>query len=142
MNRLDFGIFIVLEGIDGAGKTTQTNNLCAFLDTAGEPYLRSKEPTDGPWGQKIRRSATNGRMTLQEELTAFIEDRKEHLREKIIPALSDGETVILDRYLYSTIAYQGSRGGDVSQIAPKVLADAREPDIVLLLDVSPAIGIE
>ena len=140
MNRSDPGILIAIEGIDGAGKTTQVELLARFFEAAGEPLVRSKEPTDGPWGQKIRQSAANGRMSWQDELAAFVEDRKEHLRDKILPALSRGETVILDRYFYSTVAYQGSHGGDLESILNVVTASAPEPDAVLLLDLPPEVG--
>jgi len=140
MNRDNPGILIAVEGIDGAGKTTQVDLLTQFFESVGEPLVRSKEPTDGPWGQKIRRSAANGRLTLREELAAFIEDRKEHLRDKILPALRCGKTVILDRYFYSTIAYQGARSGDVEGVAAAATVDVPEPDAVLLLDLPPAVG--
>ena len=141
MKRSDPGIFIAVEGIDGAGKTTQVDLLSAFLESAGEPVIRSKEPTDGQWGRKIRASAANGRMPLSDELTAFIEDRKEHLRDTILPALAAGKTVVLDRYFYSTIAYQGSRGCAIKEIESMMLESAPEPDAVLLLDVPPEIGV-
>lgn len=135
------GILIAVEGIDGSGKTTQVDLLSAFLIGFGEPTLRSKEPTNGPWGQKIRQSAANGRMSLEDELHAFIEDRKEHVRDVINPALEDGKTVVLDRYFYSTIAYQGSRGGDPAKIAAMMRTIAPEPDAVILLDVPAETGL-
>lgn len=141
MKREDKGTLIAFEGIDGAGKTTQVELLAAFLDSIGEPFIRSKEPTDGVWGQKIRRSAAEGRMSLDEELHAFIEDRKQHLEQKILPALAAGQVVILDRYFYSTIAYQGSRGGDVDAIAARMRELAPTPDAVVLLDAAPEIGL-
>jgi dTMP kinase len=140
MKRNDAGILIAVEGIDGAGKTTQVELLVQFLEKAGQCVLRSKEPTDGYWGQIIRRSAANGRLSVAEELTAFMEDRKQHLQEKILPALALGQTVVLDRYYYSTAAYQGVRRGNVEEILSKVLESAPEPDVVLLLDVPPEVG--
>ncbi len=135
------GLFIVIEGIDGAGKTTQADLLGRYFANAGVACIRSKEPTDGPWGQKIRQSAMAGRMPFDEELDAFIKDREQHLSEKILPALSAGSVVILDRYLYSTIAYQGARLNNPDDIAPKVLAHAPVPDTVLVLDCSPTTGL-
>ena len=67
------------------------------------------------WGRKIRESATTGRMTLADELEAFVQDRQQHIRELILPSLQAGKVVILDRYFYSTIAYQGARGADPGQ---------------------------
>src|SRR4051794_4247303 len=105
------GILIAVEGIDGAGKTTQVTRLCAALADVGETVVRSKEPTNGPHGRRLRESAQTGRMNADEELQTFIADRREHVETVIRPALERGETVILDRYFYSTVAYQGVRTG-------------------------------
>lgn len=142
MKRNDTGILIAFEGIDGAGKTTQVDLLEQFFRDAGEPVVRSKEPTDGPWGRKIRASASNGRLSLVDELHAFTEDRKEHVRNLILPALDDGKTVILDRYFYSTIAYQGTRGADVPAVARLMQEIAPVPDVMFLIDVPPAVGVD
>jgi dTMP kinase len=141
MDRQDHGTLIAIEGIDGAGKTTQVGLLEQFFCSVGEDVVRSKEPTDGKWGQKIRASANNGRMSLADEIHAFTEDRKEHVRNLIGPALAAGRIVILDRYYYSTIAYQGSHGGDVEAIETIMRGVAPEPDAVIILDVAPEIGL-
>lgn len=141
MNRQDPGLLIAIEGIDGAGKTTQVALLTEFFQSAGLPVTRSKEPTDGPWGRKIRESAATGRLPLDEELEAFIRDRDEHLASVVLPALNRGETVILDRYFYSTIAYQGSRGGNVDEVTHRVSSAAPAPDVVFLIDLPPALSI-
>jgi dTMP kinase len=135
------GMLIVIEGIDGAGKTTQVEALQRAFLTAGEVPVVSKEPTDGPWGLKIKQSATSGRMPLDEELQAFIQDRTEHVRTLILPALSEGRIVILDRYFYSTIAYQGSRGADFLKIESEMKARFPIPDVVFVLDIDPTISI-
>lgn len=135
------GLLIAVEGIDGSGKTTQVQLLTEFFQAAGQTVVRSKEPTDGPWGRMIRQSASTGRMSLDRELAAFIADRKEHVKDKIAPALARGETVILDRYFYSTIAYQGARGKDTEQLLAMMLEIAPKPDAVILLDVPAAIGL-
>ncbi|MBL9085553.1 MAG: dTMP kinase, partial [Planctomycetia bacterium] len=88
---------IVFEGIDGAGKTTQVGLLVDALRRAGEDVVSSKEPTRGPWGMKIRESAVKGRLPEAEELQAFIEDRREHVRDLVGPALERGAIVVLDR---------------------------------------------
>jgi dTMP kinase len=141
MNRTDKGILIAFEGIDGAGKTTQVDLLAKFFASVGESAVCSKEPTDGPWGRMIRQSASNGRMTWREELNALAKDREQHVREVILPVLSRGMTVILDRYFYSTIAYQGSRGGNIASITSMMVEISPEPDIVVLIDVPPAVGL-
>lgn len=136
------GLLIAFEGIDGAGKTTQVELLVNALQQAGHDVVRSREPTDGPWGEKIKQSAAHGRLPLDEEIEAFIEDRKEHVAQVIAPALASGKTVILDRYFYSTIAYQGARGADVKELTRRNHAIAPIPDVVLLLDIDPAAGLD
>src|SRR5579862_9479426 len=109
-------ILIAVEGIDGAGKTTQVKMLRDALERAGLAVVASKEPTSGQWGRIIKESATSGRRTPEEELDLFIKDRAEHVENLIAPAMKDGKIVLLDRYFYSTIAYQGSRGANVEQV--------------------------
>jgi dTMP kinase len=135
------GILIAIEGIDGAGKTTQAKILADALASAGEEVVTSKEPTDGQWGQKLRESAQNGRMSIDDELHAFVEDRKEHISNLIGPSLEQGKMVILDRYFYSTIAYQGARGKDTDELNELMRSFAIIPDVAFLIDVQPAVGI-
>jgi dTMP kinase len=125
---------IAVEGIDGAGKTTQVRLLAQAIERLGERVVTSKEPTDGPWGRKLRESAATGRLSPND-------DRIEHVRTLIQPALEAGETVILDRYFYSTISYQGSRGGDIAELKARMEQIAPVPDVVFLLDLPPAEGI-
>ena len=135
-------MLIAIEGIDGAGKTTQVSLLAQAFETIGEEPVATKEPTDGPWGRKIRESAENGRLSLEEELEAFIQDRAEHVKQVIEPALNAGSIVILDRYFYSTIAYQGARGADAAAIKSRMESLFPLPDIVFLLDIDPADGLQ
>jgi dTMP kinase len=145
MNRTDTttpgtGTLIAVEGIDGAGKTTQVNCLVDFFTAVREPFIRSREPTDGQWGRLIRGSAASHRLSPAEELNALIEDRREHVRNLIRPALDRGHTVILDRYFYSTIAYQGVAGGDAEDIARRMHEEFPIPDAVFLIDVPAEVG--
>lgn len=135
------GIFIVVDGIDGAGKTTQVQILCNAFQEANEPVVCSKEPTNGKWGRQLRESAVNGRLPLEDELRAFVEDRKEHVATVIRPALAEGKVVIVDRYYYSTIAYQGSRGADVRSVAGDMRSLFPAPDVAFLLDADPSITL-
>ncbi|AMV30767.1 Thymidylate kinase [Pirellula sp. SH-Sr6A] len=134
------GILIAIEGIDGTGKTTQAKLLADLLSGAGEVVKLSKEPTDGQWGRKLRASAQAGRLPLKEELELFVKDRKEHVETLIQPALDRGGIVILDRYFYSTIAYQGARGANPGDIEA-MMQFAPVPDVVFLLDADPRITI-
>lgn len=136
------GVFLVFEGIDGAGKSTQIQKLGARLRAAGEEPVLSREPTDGVWGRRIRESATTGRMTAEDELQAFIHDRTEHLEGLVMPALSAGRIVILDRYFYSTIAYQGTRpGGDPMAVRRHMESLFPAPDLVLWFDLEPELAL-
>jgi dTMP kinase len=134
-------IFVAVEGIDGTGKTTQVEMLARALRAVGLDPILSREPTNGLWGQRIRDSAANGRLSLEEELHAFINDRREHVQGTIQPALDEGKIVILDRYFYSTIAYQGSRGADVLALQADMEAMFPIPDRVFLLDLDPTLAI-
>jgi len=128
------GLLIVLEGIDGTGKSTQVRRLGECFESHGREVVLSQEPTDGPWGRKLRESAAAGRLSPQEELEYFINDRRQHVEEKIAPALAAGKVVILDRYYFSTMAYQGARGFDPAEIRRMNEAFAPVPDLLLILD--------
>jgi len=134
------GLLLAMEGIDGAGKTTQVRNLAALLEQAAVPFLTTKEPTGGPWGQKIRASAKSGRLPPAEELEAFLLDRREHVVQVLQPALAGGKVVLVDRYYFSTVAYQGARGLDPQDLLAQN-AFAPEPDILVVLDVPPELGL-
>ncbi|HOP60015.1 MAG TPA: dTMP kinase [Candidatus Saccharicenans sp.] len=130
------GLFIVFEGIDGCGKSTQVELLADKLRRRGKQVVTLSEPTAGRWGQKIRDSArTKGSLSPAEELELFIRDRKEDIKNNIKPALEAGQIVILDRYFYSTLAYQGARGLDMNEIRAKHDKFVIRPDIVFILDV-------
>lgn len=136
------GVFLVFEGIDGAGKSTQIRLLGDRLRAAGLDPVLSREPTDGPWGRRIRESAITGRMDPADELQAFIHDRTEHLQQLVLPALAAGRIVILDRYFYSTIAYQGTRAsGDPAAVRRTMESLFPAPDLVLWLDLPPDLAL-
>lgn len=128
------GFFIVLEGIDGTGKSTQARRLAAWLSEQGRKVVVSREPTDGPWGKKLRESASTGRLAPEDELQYFLNDRRQHVEELIAPALAGGQVVILDRYYFSTMAYQGARGFDPAEIRRMNEEFAPIPDLLLILD--------
>lgn len=134
-------ILIAIEGIDGAGKTTQVSMLASALESAGQAAITSKEPTTGKWGRIIKESATTGRHSVEEELELFIKDRTEHIAEVVNPALDDGKIVILDRYFYSTIAYQGCRGMTPASVEADMKSRFPLPDAVFLLDIDPIVSI-
>ncbi len=134
------GFLVVFEGIDGTGKSTQASLLQDFLETQGLEVVRSREPTQGPYGKMLRESATSGRRSPEEELELFMRDRREHVEQLIRPALRSGKAVIIDRYYLSTAAYQGARGLDPETILRQNEAFAPQPDIVLLLELNARDG--
>ena len=136
------GVLVNLEGIDGCGKSTQSKLLLEKLEGEGEKVIILKEPTKRPHGQKLwdvlhgKRKATN-----EEILELFVLDRKQHVEEKIQPALDDGTVILMDRYYYSSMAYQVAGGIDVEEIREKH-AFAPKPDIVLIFDLPVSIALE
>lgn len=134
-------MFIVFEGIDGTGKSTQVGLLAEALRAQGREVITSKEPTDGPHGTRLRQSAETGRLSAQEELDLFHLDRKEHVETLIKPALARGAFVILDRYFFSTMAYQGIRGFDPAEIRRINEEFAPLPDLVFILELDLDIAL-
>lgn len=128
------GQLIVIEGIDGTGKSTQATMLAEALRKSHKEVVQSFEPTNGPWGKKLRESATTGRLSIEEELNYFIRDRREHVENVITPVMERGGIVILDRYYFSTMAYQGARGLDPRKIREQNEQFAPKPDILIILD--------
>lgn len=135
------GIIIAIEGIDGAGKSSQAGRLVAWFEAQGRDVVVSHEPTAGPWGRKLRESAASGRLSPQDELDYFLKDRAQHVSELIAPALAAGKVVILDRYYFSSMAYQGARGFDPAEIRRLNEAIAPVPDLLLVLDVEVDVGL-
>jgi dTMP kinase len=135
------GVLVVLEGIDGAGKTTQAALLAERLAAGGVTVVRAKEPTDGPHGTRLRASARTGRLPPEEELALFEADRREHVANVIAPALARGDVVLLDRYYFSTAAYQGARGLDADDIVARNERFAPVPDFLVILDVPVDVGL-
>ncbi len=134
--------FIVVEGIDGTGKSTLAQALQERLKRMGVSCLCTFEPTDGQWGRKLRDSFTGGeRLSLDEELELFIKDREEHVETEIVPALEAGRTVICDRYYLSTMAYQGARGMDMAEIRRRN-RPFPVPDIAFLLELPVYAAVE
>jgi dTMP kinase len=141
--KLTKGILIVFEGIDGGGKTTQAKNLQEMLQASGLKVLYFREPSDSRWGQIIReKAATEDSLTPQEELDLFVKDRRENVSKNLGPALREKSVVILDRYYYSTIAYQGAKGIDPEAIRELNESFAIFPDLVFILDVKADQGLE
>ena len=135
-------ILITIEGIDGVGKTTHAKMLADFLSGKGYDVVQLREPTNGFWGKKIKNLTKHGRnVTPKEECRWFLKDRMEDVQNNISPALKNGKIVIMDRYYYSTIAYQGALGLDINKIREENEKFAPKPDLVIILDVPPEVGL-
>ena len=133
------GWLIVFEGIDGTGKSTQCRKMEEYLNKKKVSVARFREPTDGIWGQKIRKILTVGRGDIdrEEELSWFNKDRQEDVEKNISPALSEKKVVLMDRYYYSTAAYQGALGLNLDNILRDNESFAPIPDRVYIFTAPP-----
>ena len=148
------GAFVVLEGIDGAGTTTQTARLAARLSADGRRAITTREPTAGPIGSLIRQALTHRLVvpgpagpaapSWQTMALLFAADRLDHLDAEILPQLRDGACVISDRYDLSSLAYQSAIADDDQAVSfiRAVNGHARRPDLTIVLHVSSTIAGE
>lgn len=132
------GKFIVVEGLDGSGKSAQGKLITEFLEKNGKLAVNTKEPTaDSEAGrmikQALRREVSVEPLELQK---LFVQDRKEHLDHQIIPALKDGNFVVCERYIFSTITYGFSDGLNVDLLA-KMNDNFLLPDLTIIVDALP-----
>jgi dTMP kinase len=135
------GRLVAFEGLDGAGKSTQLARLAAAL--RAREVVATREPGDSPAGRRLRELARAGqRLAPALELGLFLEDRREHVAGVIEPALAAGRWVLTDRYTLSTVAYQGARGLDWRELLARAEAEFPKPDVALLLEIEPAVGLE
>ena len=140
--KMKRGALIVIDGIDGTGKTTQAKRLLEKLRREGFDAVCFREPSDSPWGLEIKSKAgRRGSLSPGEELDLFQKDRRENVEKNLKPALESGKIIVLDRYYYSTIAYQGARGIDPEMIKKMNESFAVKPDLVFILDIDPSEGL-
>lgn len=129
------GVFICIEGLDGCGKTTQAKLLAKKLRKSHNA-IYTAEPSHGKIGTYIRKSYLYGekRLSIVLEALLFAADRIEHLENEVIPALNEGCLVISDRYVFSSLAYQGAAGLSLDWIE-KINEHALKPDLAVFIDV-------
>jgi len=141
--RLVEGILIAIEGIDGAGKTTQAKILYDKLVEEGYSVSLFHEPTSGKWGRKIAELVRNGRRKTDpiQEFELFFLDRKEDVEKNIRPALNDKKIVIMDRYYLSNVAYQSVLGLSADSIQNENEKAFPIPTISIILDLSPRVAL-
>lgn len=141
------GKFIALEGTEGVGKSTQVKLLCEYLKRENIPYILTREPGGCDISEKIRDiilDARNATLTDQTEVLLYAASRTQHLEEVILPAIKEGKLVICDRYVFSSVAYQGYGRGLLDFVfkANSHAIQTRLPDLNIFLDLSPAEAFE
>lgn len=141
--------FISFEGTEGVGKTTSIDGFCRYLDALGIHYIRTREPGGADVAEMVRKILLNNNNAVHNdtELLLMFAARADHLHKTILPALADGKWVVCDRFIDSTIAYQGFGrfGGDALALHKIELLIAnfvpRLPDLTLWLDLDVATGM-
>lgn len=139
-------VFISFEGVDGAGKSTQLKLLLEYLDEKGIPYVFTREPGGTLIAERIRElllDPANAGMSVITEALLFAASRAEHVSQVIRPALLAGKVVVCDRYIDSSLVYQGAAGGlsaDFINRINEVATGALRPDRTILLDLSTEVA--
>ena len=140
-------MFITIEGPEGSGKTTATNRVVEELIKRGYDVVRTREPGGTPIAEQIRNvilDKQNTAMDPRAEALLYAAARRQHLVEKIWPATKEGKLVICDRYIDSSLAYQGgARGLGIQEIIDinMFATDNTWPDLTILFDIEPEIGL-
>jgi dTMP kinase len=141
------GVFVVFEGGDGVGKTTQVELLCSWLTNAGHEVLKTFEPGDSTVGAMIRQivlDPATGEMSPRAEALLYAADKAQHIFSVVRPALQRGAVVVCDRYVDSMLAYQGAgrvlQLADLERIARWATEDLR-PDLTVVLDAELSDGV-
>jgi dTMP kinase len=143
----EFLMFITLEGVEGAGKTSQVENIVAFFKARGYECVTTREPGGTAVGRQIRAillDTANAGMDAGTELLLYVADRVQHIQSFIKPHLEAGRVVICDRYADATLVYQGfARGLDSALISRlhTLMCNDLQPDLTILFDLEPELGL-
>lgn len=138
----------MIDGPDGCGKTTQTKLLVNYLAAKRKPVIRLREPGSTRIGEQIRQillNPKNKKMSVKTELLLYMASRAQLVAEVIKPALRQGKTVVCDRFLSSTVVYQGLAGGMGPEIVQRIghwTIDKTQPDLTIILDIKPKDGLK
>jgi len=139
------GLFVSFEGGDGAGKSTQSRALAGWLEGRGERVLSTFEPGDSTLGAVLRDAVQHGEdLDARTEALLYAADRAHHVATVVRPALARGEVVLTDRYLDSSVAYQGVGRGLGAEAVERLslwATDGLLPDLTVLLDIEPVAGL-
>src|SRR3954454_15394816 len=140
------GVFLALEGGEGAGKSTQATLLVEWLEGLGQRVLLTREPGGTDVGKVLRRIVLDndtGELSPRTEALIYAADKAEHVDEIVLPALAEGAVVLTDRYVDSTLAYQGAgRHLDIAEVEhiARWATSSLRPHLTVVLDIDPAIG--
>ena len=138
------GLFVTFEGVEGAGKSTQIQRVRQRLESDGIPASVTREPGGDSIAEQIRSLLLTGEMEARAELLLFLASRAQNVERVIRPKLANGEVVLCDRFIDSSVAYQGvARGLGRDEVARlnEFATGGLSPDITLLLDLNPEIGL-
>ena len=145
------GIFIVVDGLDGSGKSEIVKMLHNYLFSKNKKYriMTTREPTNGKYGAKIRKMLAKEKdpfSSSRKLVDMFVKDREDHLKRNVEPFLKtinghELNIAICDRYYYSTIAFQGAQGMDIKMLIKKN-KKFRKPDLAIILDVDPSVALK
>lgn len=134
------GLFIVFEGIDGTGKTTQIAQLLQYLLQNNYQAISFYQPTHGPWGKKLRQLFIDGHIIpIKDEIQLSVNDRRESVETCILPALRENKIVLLDRYYWSNAAYQGILDESFEYILQQN-KEFPEPDVIVYFEIDTEIA--
>ena len=135
------GVFIVIDGIDGCGKTLHSRSLCMDLRGMNYDVRYTAEPSQGFIGRFIRQKILlEQKIPPETEVLLFAADRSSHLQREVLPLLKAGKIIVSDRYFYASLAYQGAQGVSLDWIR-KVNYFAPKPDVAIYLDVPAEVGL-
>jgi dTMP kinase len=141
------GFFLTVEGIDGAGKSTQARILAQRLRSLGRDVVETREPGGAPGAEEIRRLLVGGdpdRWSPESEILLFTAARRDHVERVVQPALDRGAVVVCDRFIDSTRAYQGAGAPERRTLVDQLhqLAIGLDPDLTLIFDMDPVVALE
>ena len=137
-------MIITFEGGEGAGKTTNAAHFCSFMTMKGLPWLSFREPGGSSLSEQIRSLFLNNDMDVMTELLLVLASRRRNIEELVEPGLAAGKIIVIDRFIDSTMVYQGILGGLGSQTVRSIMEKSRtwiEPDLTFVLDVNPEISL-
>jgi dTMP kinase len=138
------GLFVAFEGGEGVGKSTQITRAATWLRELGHGVVETREPGGTPLGTELRRLLLDpdGQVTARAEALLYAADRAQHVETVVRPALDAGRVVLTDRYIDSTLAYQGAgRGLDDTRLVIDWATGGLLPDLTVLLDLDPTVGL-